>query len=133
MTCPYEKMTLVGLSFGGWLAAEIAAPCIARVERLVLVDALGIKVSDRETPDILDVFNTASRRRAAAELARSRTVGARLRRDDGRGVRRAARATGTRSASTAGIPYMYNPQLRRWLGAHQRADAGAVGRERRRS
>jgi len=51
---PYERVTLMGLSFGGWLASEIAVTCSHRVERLVLVDALGIKVSDRETPDILD-------------------------------------------------------------------------------
>ena len=29
-------------------------------------------------------------------------------------------------------PYMYNPQLKRWLGRIARADPGAVGRQRRR-
>ena len=53
---PYEKVALVGLSFGGWLAAEIAVKCSQRIDRLVLVDAFGIKISDRETPDILDVL-----------------------------------------------------------------------------
>jgi pimeloyl-ACP methyl ester carboxylesterase len=56
---PHERVTLVGLSFGGWLAAEIAVKCCHHVDRLVLVDAFGIKISDRDTPDILDVFNTA--------------------------------------------------------------------------
>ena len=56
---PHDKVTLVGLSFGGWLAAEVAVKCGHRLDRLVLVDALGIKVSGRETPDILDVFNTS--------------------------------------------------------------------------
>lgn len=56
---PYEKVTLVGLSFGGWLAAEIAVTCGHRLDALVLVDAFGIKISDRETPDILDVFNAS--------------------------------------------------------------------------
>ncbi|MBI1847635.1 MAG: alpha/beta fold hydrolase [Candidatus Rokubacteria bacterium] len=56
---PGDTVTLLGLSFGGWLAAEIAATCPHRLERLVLVDAVGIKVGDRETRDILDVFNTA--------------------------------------------------------------------------
>jgi pimeloyl-ACP methyl ester carboxylesterase len=55
------RVTLVGASFGGWLAAEIAATCGHRLDRLVLVDALGIKVGDRQTPDILDVFNTHPR------------------------------------------------------------------------
>src|SRR5438094_6512236 len=50
---PYERVTLVGLSFGGWLAAEIAVQCCHRVDRLVLVDAFGSKIIYRETPDIL--------------------------------------------------------------------------------
>ena len=45
---PYERVSLVGLSFGGWLAAEIAVACSHRIDRLVLVDAFGIKISDRE-------------------------------------------------------------------------------------
>jgi pimeloyl-ACP methyl ester carboxylesterase len=56
---PDETVTLLGLSFGGWLAAEIAALGHPRVAARVLVDAVGIKVGDRETPDILDLFNTA--------------------------------------------------------------------------
>ena len=52
------KVSIIGSSFGGWLAAELALRAPSRVEKLVLVDSLGIKVSDRETPDILDVFNT---------------------------------------------------------------------------
>ena len=60
-TSPHERMSLMGLSFGGWLAAEIAVKAGPRIDRLVLVDALGIKVSDRETPDILDVFNAHPR------------------------------------------------------------------------
>ena len=54
---PGDKITLLGFSFGGWLAAEVAAACRHRLDKLVLVDPLGIKVSDRETADILDVFN----------------------------------------------------------------------------
>src|SRR3989454_11113059 len=41
---PYEKVTLVGLSFGGWLAAEIAVTCCHRIDRLPRVDALGLEV-----------------------------------------------------------------------------------------
>ena len=47
------------------MAAEVAVKAGRRIDRLILVDALGIKVSDRETPDILDVFNTSP-----AEVAR---------------------------------------------------------------
>lgn len=57
-TLGHRKVTLIGSSFGGWMAAELAVRSCDRIARLVLVDALGIKVSDRTTPDILDVFNT---------------------------------------------------------------------------
>ena len=47
---------LVGVSFGAWIAAEIAIKSTARFSHLVLADAVGIKVSDRETRDIPDIF-----------------------------------------------------------------------------
>src|SRR5260370_11787307 len=37
---PDRKVTLIGASFGGWLAAEIAASCSHRLHRLVPLDAL---------------------------------------------------------------------------------------------
>jgi pimeloyl-ACP methyl ester carboxylesterase len=60
-TLPDEKVSLIGFSFGGCLAAEIAATCGHRIDKLILVDALGIKIGDRETPDILDLFNAHPR------------------------------------------------------------------------
>jgi pimeloyl-ACP methyl ester carboxylesterase len=51
-----RDVTLVGASFGGWIAAEIAVKCTVRLSRLVLANAVGIKVSDRETRDIADIF-----------------------------------------------------------------------------
>ncbi len=47
---------LVGVSFGGWIAAEIAVKTTERLSHLVLVNPLGIKVGDRETRDIVDIF-----------------------------------------------------------------------------
>src|SRR5260221_2596796 len=55
---PDERVTLIGASFGGWLAAEIAASCPHRLARPVLVDAPGLKLGHRETADILHLFNT---------------------------------------------------------------------------
>jgi pimeloyl-ACP methyl ester carboxylesterase len=51
-----RDVTVIGFSLGGWLAAEIAVKSTARLARLILVDAVGIKVSDRLTRDIVDVF-----------------------------------------------------------------------------
>jgi pimeloyl-ACP methyl ester carboxylesterase len=111
---PHPAVTLLGLSFGGWLAAEIAALGHPRVGALVLVDAVGIKVSGRETPDILDVFNTAPavvRQRAWHDPARWAP--------DYDAMSDEALVAHARNRDAlcryAWDPYMYNPQLARWL------------------
>lgn len=50
-----DDLTVVGASFGGWIAAEIGVRCAHAMARLVLVDSLGIKTGDRETRDIADL------------------------------------------------------------------------------
>jgi pimeloyl-ACP methyl ester carboxylesterase len=48
---------VVGVSLGAWIAAEIAVKSTARIARLVLADAVGIRVSDDpEVSDIADIF-----------------------------------------------------------------------------
>jgi len=48
---------VVGVSFGAWIAAEIAIKSTARIGKLVLADAVGIRVStDPEVSDIADIF-----------------------------------------------------------------------------
>jgi pimeloyl-ACP methyl ester carboxylesterase len=54
-----RDVTVIGCSMGGWIAAEIAVKSTARIARLILVDPIGIKVSDRLTRDIVDIFATA--------------------------------------------------------------------------
>jgi pimeloyl-ACP methyl ester carboxylesterase len=51
-----DDLIVVGVSFGAWLAAEIAVKSTARLSRLVMANAVGIKVGDRETRDIADIF-----------------------------------------------------------------------------
>jgi pimeloyl-ACP methyl ester carboxylesterase len=112
---PDDKVTLVGVSFGGWLAAELAVSCPHRLDRLVLVDALGIKLGDRETPDILDVFNThpdTVRRLAWHDPTRSAP--------DFDALSDEALTRHARDWEALCLygwePYMYNPRLKRWLG-----------------
>jgi pimeloyl-ACP methyl ester carboxylesterase len=111
---PQDKITLMGFSFGGWLAAEVAAACSHRIDRLILVDAFGIKISDRETPDILDVFNSHPdevSRRSWHDTERFKPDFNAW--EDDALVRY---ARGRESLSLYGFqPYMYNPQLSRWL------------------
>jgi pimeloyl-ACP methyl ester carboxylesterase len=119
-----EKAVMIGFSFGGWIAAEVAAGGHPKLDRLVLVDPVGIKLGGREERDIVHFFNTNP-----AELAR-----------------RAWHDTAQRPAGVYGLgwqaaideamsdddmialarnwdalclyawrPHMYNPQLKHWL------------------
>jgi pimeloyl-ACP methyl ester carboxylesterase len=51
-----SDVVLVGLSLGGWVAAEMAVRCAHRLAKLVLVGAVGIKTGGRETREIPDIF-----------------------------------------------------------------------------
>jgi len=51
-----REVILVGCSLGGWIAAEMAVKCTDRLAKLILIAPLGIKVGDRETRDIPDIF-----------------------------------------------------------------------------
>ena len=48
----HSKVHLMGLSLGGWIAAELATVCSHRLARLVLVDAAGIRVKGAAVPDL---------------------------------------------------------------------------------
>ncbi|HUA52943.1 MAG TPA: alpha/beta hydrolase [Candidatus Sulfotelmatobacter sp.] len=108
-----RKIVLAGHSFGGWLAAELAIKASHRLAKLILIDAFGIKVSDRETADIVDVFNTrpdAVRKLAWHDPANAPDFDA-LSDDE-----IAAHARSWEALCLYGWnPYMYNPQLKRWL------------------
>jgi pimeloyl-ACP methyl ester carboxylesterase len=51
-----SDVVVVGSSLGGWLAAEMAVKSTERIAKLILAAPLGIKVGDRETRDIPDIF-----------------------------------------------------------------------------
>jgi pimeloyl-ACP methyl ester carboxylesterase len=52
-----RDLIVVGFSFGGWLAAEIAVKSTERFAGLCLVDTVGVKFSDPMTRDIADLFS----------------------------------------------------------------------------
>jgi pimeloyl-ACP methyl ester carboxylesterase len=113
-TLPYDRISLIGLSFGGWLAAEIAVKSCHRIDRLVLVDAFGIKLSDRQTPDILDIFNTSPQevQRCSWHDPETWAPDFNAMSDDALVIR----ARNWEALCLYGWhPYMYNPQLKRWL------------------
>ena len=55
-TLDLRDVAVIGISFGAWIAAEIAVKTTERLSHLVLANAVGIKVSDRETRDIVDIW-----------------------------------------------------------------------------
>jgi pimeloyl-ACP methyl ester carboxylesterase len=57
-TFPSGGVTVIGFSFGGWIAAELAVTNPARLGCLILVDPVGIKIGGREDRDIVHFFNT---------------------------------------------------------------------------
>jgi pimeloyl-ACP methyl ester carboxylesterase len=111
---PYESVTLLGFSFGGWLAAEIAATCCHRLARLILVDPLGLKLGDRESRDILDLFNTAP-----AKVARCTWHDPAKRVADFNAMSDDALVVHARNRDALCLygwqPFMYNPSLPHWL------------------
>jgi len=111
---PGDNVTLVGFSFGGWLAAEVAVACRHRLDKLVLVDPLGIKMSDRETPDILDIFN-----RSPDVVRRSSWHDPDRFAPNFDEMSDEALVVYARNREALCVyawhPYMYNPQLPRWL------------------
>ena len=109
-----SDVTVVGASFGGWLAAEMAVRRSPALARLALINPLGIKVSDRETRDITDFFGTPDdelRRRAFIDPAKA---GPGLRELDDVNLRwrLQARDTLTRYGWQ---PYMHHPRLKHRL------------------
>jgi pimeloyl-ACP methyl ester carboxylesterase len=51
-----RETILVGVSMGGWIAAEMAIKSTHRLSHLVLVSPFGLKIGDRETRDFPDIF-----------------------------------------------------------------------------
>ncbi len=110
----FGKATLAGSSFGGWIALEMCVRCIGRIDRLVLIDSVGVKFGGREDRDIADIYALAREellRRSFFNPARAAPDYARFSDDELTAVARDRQAT----AVYAWRPYMHNPGLRQWL------------------
>jgi len=109
-----RDVVLVGCSLGGWIAAEIAVRCAHRLAGLVLVGALGIKVGDRETRDIPDIFALHPHEVTQLQYRdpeRFVLDHAKLSDEQLTAIARSREAT----ALYAWEPYFHNPKLRRRL------------------
>ena len=109
-----RDVIVIGSSLGGWIAAEMAVKSSERFGGLVLVAPLGIKVGDRETRDIPDIFALPPdevTRLQYRDPARAALDPAKLSDDQLTVIARNREAT----ALYAWEPYFHNPKLRRWL------------------
>jgi pimeloyl-ACP methyl ester carboxylesterase len=109
-----RDVIVIGSSLGGWIAAEMAVKSSERFGGLVLVAPLGIKVGDRETRDIPDIFALPPdevTRLQYRDPARAAVDHAKLSDDQLTVIARNREAT----ALYAWEPYFHNPKLKRWL------------------
>ena len=109
-----REVVVIGCSLGGWIAAEMAVKSTARLGRLVLVAPLGIKVGDRETRDIPDIFALPPEevgRLQYHDPAQAAIDYASLSDDELLVIARNRQAT----ALYAWEPYCHNPKLRQRL------------------
>jgi pimeloyl-ACP methyl ester carboxylesterase len=51
-----QKVDLIGCSLGGWIAADLASKSPERVNRLVMIGPVGVKIGRPDRLDIPDVF-----------------------------------------------------------------------------
>lgn len=119
-----DKIVVIGFSFGGWIAAELAAGGHPKLDRLVLVDPVGIKLGGREERDIAHFFNTSPAellRRAWHDPARRPpgVYGLGWQADIDAVTDDADLVTLARNWDALCLygwrPHMYNPQLKHWL------------------
>ena len=63
----WDAVAVAGLSFGGWIAAELAARFPEKVKKLILIDAVGIWLPDDPITDIfaIDIARFPDRMRSA--------------------------------------------------------------------
>jgi len=121
---PADKIVMIGFSFGGWIAAELAVAGHPKLDRLVLVDPVGIKLGGREERDIAHLFNTSPdklNRFAWHDPANrpSGCYGVGWHSAIGDAMSDAEMVTLARNWDSlclyAWRPHLYNPQLKNWL------------------
>jgi pimeloyl-ACP methyl ester carboxylesterase len=102
---------VVGVSLGGWIAAEMAIKSCERISCLLLANTVGIKVGSRETRDIADIYAITDKQLAELVYADP----ARMARDS-KSLPPSELTLMARSRESTGryswTPYMHDPKLK---------------------
>jgi pimeloyl-ACP methyl ester carboxylesterase len=102
------RVHLVGLSLGGWIAAELAAWASHRLKSLTLVDAAGLYLPDHEVPDLF----TLSYEQTIRLLFEDQSVAERVLAMPDSPELAAQRLKGQVTLARVGWnPYLYGPKL----------------------
>ena len=109
-----SNVLMIGVGLGGWLAAEIAVKNSARLSQLVLANPVGVKIGDRETRDIVDVWSLMP-----DELNELSWFDPKAAQRDYKSLPEAASIAAARNqeshARFCWSPYMHNPKLKNRL------------------
>jgi pimeloyl-ACP methyl ester carboxylesterase len=133
-----SDLTVVGVGLGAWIAAEVAVKSTARMARLVMANAVGVKVGDRETRDIADIFAITDQEYLEIAYCDPNAGRRDFKALPDAEVQAAARAREA-TARFAWSPYFHNPRLKSRLhriqiptlflwGTHDRMLSEAYGR-----
>ena len=105
---------VVGVSFGGWIAAEMAVKTTERMSHLLLANSVGIKAGNREARDIADIYAVTDKQLAELVWA---DPAAMMR--DPKSLPESTLIAMARSREATGrygwTPYMHDPKLKRRL------------------
>lgn len=108
------EATVIGSSFGGWIAAEMAVRSCQWIKRLVLLDSVGFKFSEPTQREILDIYGEPS-----ADVRRALYYQDAFRKPDLSGAtdETLTHIVEDRVAETyyGWSPYMHTPGLQHWL------------------
>ena len=108
-----DRPLVVGSSFGGWVALEMAVRDPGRIGRLVLIDSVGVKFGGREERDFADIYALPAAevlRRTFANPAAAPDY-TKMSDTELEDVARDRQAT----ALYGWKPYMHDPALGHWL------------------
>ncbi len=109
-----ENVILAGSSFGGWIALEIAIRSSERLAQMILIDTVGVRFSDRDKPDIADVYMLSDAEiieYSYFDVAQGKLDIANTTDEELLIVSRNRVAL----CQYAWSPYMHNPRMKRWL------------------
>lgn len=106
-----DGVTLLGSSFGGWIALEMAVRNCTRLKGLCLIAPVGVKLGQRDERDFADLWTYSETDLAAALFAQEAPEYGDFSEDEMTAVGRDRQFV----AYYGWKPYLHNPSLKRWL------------------